>query len=548
MKKGTRAGGRVRKAARFGLLPAVVYFAVFCLLTYPLITQFATHFFADDGDGFTNVWNVWWIHQAVTALHQNPWATGLLHYPAGTSLLGHTLNPFNGFLALPLLNVFSLVQAFNICVVFSFVVGGLTAFGLAWRLSRSYLGSLCAGFVFSFCNYHFAHAQGHMQLVSLEWIPLFVLAWYILMTRPSLWAGIGSGLALFLVLLCDYYYFLYCVMIAAAIYFWKALREKKPLFIFRRGYPAPILGFLATTALTCGPLIRGLLLLNRRDPLFGAHPTSWFSLDLPSILIPGGHWRFAPWTKFYWSRLPGNMHESSVPLGLALLVFLVWIWIRRKSVHLESLRLWYALIGLFTVLAMGPSLQFWGRVFPGIKLPYALLEILFPPLKLGGVPVRMMIVPVLAASVILAAGFEGLFAGRPLKKIAASALVGLLIFEFIPSPMPATPARTAPYALALKALPGPGGLIDLAASPSWAMYNQTIHGKPLAFGYIARIPSSVERQNARILGSLQAGDWSGLKKGFGFRYVAVSGPLPGPDRGALDVVFSDGATRIYEIR
>ncbi len=548
MNKGTQGRGAAEKAVRFGLLPAIVYFAAFCLLTYPLIAKFSTHFFTDEGDGLTNVWNVWWINQAVTVLHQNPWETGLLHYPGGTSLLGHTLNPFNGFLAVPLLKVFSLVQAFNICVVFSFVMGGLTAFGLAWRLSRSYRGSLFAGFIFSFCNYHFTHAQGHMQLVSLEWIPLFVLAWYILMTRPCLRAGIGSGLALFLVLLCDYYYFLYCVMIAAAIYVWKALREKNPLFIFRREFPAPILGFLATAVLTSGPLIRALLLLNRRDPLFGAHPTSWFSLDLPSILIPGGHWRFASWTKFYWSRLPGNIHESSVYLGLALLVFLAWIWIRRKSVHLESLRLWYALIGLFTVLAMGPNLQWWGKAFPGIKLPYALLEILFPPLKLGGVPVRMMIVPVLAASVILAAGFEDLFSGSTVRKTAAVALAGLLVFEFIPSPMPATPVRTAPYARALKALPGPGGVIDLAVSPSWAMYNQTIHGKPLALGYIARIPASIEKQNAQILKNLRAGNWPGLKKGFGFRYIAVSGPLPGPDRGALDVVFSDGATRIYEIR
>jgi hypothetical protein len=548
MKKGRQGGGAAGKAVRFGLLPAIIYFAAFFLLTYPLITKFSTHFFTDDGDGLTNVWNVWWINQAVTVLHQNPWETGLLHYPGGTSLLGHTLNPFNGFLAIPLLKVFSLVQAFNICVVFSFVMGGLTAFGLAWRLSRSYRGSLFAGFIFSFCNYHFAHAQGHMQLVSLEWIPLFVLAWYILMSRPSLWSGIGSGLALFLVLLCDYYYFLYGVMIAAAIYGWKALRERNPLFIFRRGYPAPILGFLATAALTSGLLVRALILLNRRDPLFGAHPTSWFSLDLPSILIPGGHWRFASWTKFYWSRLPGNIHESSVYLGLALLIFLTWIWIRRKSVHLESIRLWYSLIGIFIVLAMGPNLQFWGRSFPGIKLPYALMEILFPPLKLGGVPVRMMIVPVLAAAVILAAGFEDLFAGSAVRKTAVVALAGLLVFEFIPSPMPATPARTAPYARALKALPGPGGVIDLAVSPSWAMYNQTIHGKPLALGYIARIPVSVERRNAQILTTLGAGDWTGLKKRFGFRYIAVSGPLPGPARGALDVVFSDGATRVYEIR
>src|SRR4030042_2933009 len=188
-----------RQALLFLLIPLAAYFLIFCGLSYPLITRFSTHFFIDDGDGFTNVWNVWWINKAVTELHQNPWNTTYLHFPHGTSLLGHTMNPFNGFLAIPLLRVFSFVRAFNICIIFAFVMGGLTAFWLAYYLSRSYSGALVAGFIFTFCSYHFAHAAGHMQLASLEWIPLFILAWYVLMTRPSIRVGIGAALALFLV-------------------------------------------------------------------------------------------------------------------------------------------------------------------------------------------------------------------------------------------------------------------------------------------------------------------------------------------------------------
>jgi hypothetical protein len=56
--------------------------------------------------------------------------------------------------------------------------------------------------------------------VSLEWIPLFVLLWLKLVTEPTIARGIGAAVVLFLVILCDYYYFLYCVITGALILGW----------------------------------------------------------------------------------------------------------------------------------------------------------------------------------------------------------------------------------------------------------------------------------------------------------------------------------------
>jgi len=538
-----------RQALLFVLIPLAAYFLIFCGLSYPLITRFSTHFFIDDGDGFTNVWNIWWINKAVTELHQNPWNTTYLHFPHGTSLLGHTMNPFNGFLAIPLLRVFSFVRAFNICIIFAFVMGGLTAFWLAYYLSRSYSGALVAGFIFTFCSYHFAHAAGHMQLASLEWIPLFILAWYVLMTRPSIRVGIGAALALFLVVLCDYYYFFYCVITAMLVYGWKALRAKKPFFGFGRSHLAPLLGFTATALLTSGPLVASLFLLNRRDPMFGAHPASWFSLDLPSLIIPGGHWRFAAWSDFYWSKLPGNINESSVHMGLALVFVLFYVWIKRRNVRMESLRLWFALIAVFIVLSLGPVLQLGGKTVPWAKLPYALLEAVFPPLKLSGVPVRMMIIPMLAAAVVLAAGFKDVFGMTPGRRRLAAVLVAFMVFEYLPKPMYSTRVLTPAYVEALKRLPGGGAVIDQVASPPYAVYYQTIHEKPMAFGYIARVPGSVERRNARIAQLITDHEWGVLGRSYHFRYLVAAGPLlSSSPQGALKIVLDDEKIRIYEIK
>ncbi|MCI0528739.1 MAG: hypothetical protein L0Y56_14975, partial [Nitrospira sp.] len=172
--------------AKMGVLPILFYFIFFCSLTYPLILSFSTHLFADQGDGLQNVWNLWWVNKAVTQLHQSPWHTSYLHYPHGASLLGHTLNPLNGFLGIGLLKFLTLFEVYNVLVVFAFVVSGWTAFLLAYHFTHSYGSSLIAGYIFTFSNYHFAHAQGHLNLESLEWLPLFVLCWYKLMTKPGL--------------------------------------------------------------------------------------------------------------------------------------------------------------------------------------------------------------------------------------------------------------------------------------------------------------------------------------------------------------------------
>src|SRR5207244_12860073 len=106
--------------AKLGVLPALFYFTRFIVLTSPLIRRFSTHLFADPWHGVVFYWNLWWVNKAVTDLHQSPWHTSYLNYPFGVSLLPHTLNPFDGFVAILLLRFLTLIQAYNVLVFFSF--------------------------------------------------------------------------------------------------------------------------------------------------------------------------------------------------------------------------------------------------------------------------------------------------------------------------------------------------------------------------------------------------------------------------------------------
>ena len=107
-------------------ITGILYLIMFCVLGYPSITLFHSHVLSGPGDGLQNLWNLWWIHKSVIVLHQSPWFTTYLHFPHGTSLIGHTLNPFNGFIALALLPWLSLHVTYNLILTVCFVATGWT--------------------------------------------------------------------------------------------------------------------------------------------------------------------------------------------------------------------------------------------------------------------------------------------------------------------------------------------------------------------------------------------------------------------------------------
>src|SRR5687767_13466053 len=110
-------------------------------------------------------------------------------------------------------------------------------------------------------------------------------------------------------------------------------------------------------------------------------------MDALAPFIPGSHWRFADLTKFYWSKLPGDANENSVYLGLSVIFVLLYVWLKRRTLPFPTIHLWFLIFLFFGILALGPSLHLWGKEVPYIRLPYGLLESVFPPLQISGMPV-----------------------------------------------------------------------------------------------------------------------------------------------------------------
>jgi hypothetical protein len=530
-------------AAVMVILPGLFYFVSFCLLTYPTVRLFSTAFFADPIDGLQNVWNLWWVNKAVTQLHVSPWHTTYLHYPYGTSLIGQTLNPFNGFLAIGLLRFLSLVQTYNFIVIFSYVAAGVTMLLLAYRVTHFYVGSMLAGYIYTFSNFHIIHTMGHLQLVSLEWLPLFILSFLLFVERPTASLALFSAFTLLLVLLCDYYYFFYCVLMAVILTIWRLTTHRDFSIATWRQYMVPIALFSIAAVVLTGPLVITLLLTNHTDPLSGYHDATAHSLDLVAPFIPNQGWRFSNLTAGYWSNLGSG--ENRIFLGISVTFMLIYVWFKRRRVTLLGKGAWFTAVIFFFVMSLGPVLHIWGKtVSLPIGLPYVLLGDIFPPLSVSGVPSRMIVITILSAAVIYAAGLQELLKSTGRPWIVAPVLFAILCVEYLPSDLATSQATVPGYVHALASFRHRGPVIDMVAGPGGGLYYQTIYDTPMAFGYISRTPSSVGLKDSELqLRVLEMRD-DILYKQYGFHYLVV----PPTDSFPFDpVVYADAGAKVYKL-
>lgn len=543
--------------------PAVAYLVIFFLLNPHLWSAFSTDYWFGGADGYQNIWNLWWVNQVLTESGGNPWFTDVLHHPAGATLLGHTLNPFNGLLAIVLLPFLSMVETYNTLVVFSFVAGGLTAFWLCRAMTGAYAGSIVGGAVFTFSSYHYMHADGHLQLTALQWLPLFVLCWIRFCERPTAGRGLGAAVVLWLVMLCDLYYFAYCVFAGAMFYLWQARKNGDWFFLFRAATARAAAAFLLPASLTCGVLVAALVYQHATDPLAGTHSPRDLSMDLLSPFVWGYYWRFRDQVQPLWFPLAKYVTEASVYLGLSVIALSIYAWRQRARVPVAHLGFWMIVAGFFFVMSLGPNLRVGGvelSLGPRVSmmghdevnllvLPYAVLWLVFPPWRLAGVPVRMMIMVQLVAAIMTAGGVHALWHSTwRWRRVAVAVALAWVTFDYLPVPTRLTSPAMPAYVAALRDLPR-GAVLDLASNAPLALYYQTAHEKPIAFGYISRTPTSVDATDQALAGMILRGEWDRLTAEHGFTYVvkrthAADVMVRGLNEQPLPAI--DEARRIYQ--
>jgi hypothetical protein len=210
--------------------------------------------------------------------------------------------------------------------------------------------------------------------------------------------------------------------------------------------------------------------------------------------------------------------------------------------------LWYSMGLIFFILALGPRLQVFGRPMYWIPLPYKLLSICIPFLKLSGVPVRMIVMVTLSAAVICAIAVKTYTRNLTIGK--SLLLIGwcvILVVELWPKPLPFSRVEIPEYVRVIERLPDDGGLFDATNPSTLAMYHQTIHQKPLALGYVSRYPKSVREREQRITEAVRKGSYDILLKNYGIKYLVLPSEQIRDAAGILSPLYATPNFGLYRI-
>jgi hypothetical protein len=474
------------------------------LFTFPLVLRLSTHVPGQlEGDVPVYLWNLWWMNKALAGGF-SPLFCEYLFAPYGVSLAFHAFVFLKALLAIPLQWVFSAWTAYNILVLFTFSMAGCAMFLLARHLTGDLRAAWVAGLVYGFSPYMLARGQGHLNYLSGEWMPLYVLCLLrLLEERKGRWA-MGMGLFLLLTAYCEYYYLIYLVIFTGLYVGWRAWKE--PEAIFNRAFLGRFSLAVGMAALGFAPILRALFNASQSEYIYGGWGGSAkLGADLLAFFTPPpGSLLYRDWSLQLFGRFSGgNWIEATVFAGYAVLALAgVCLGKLRRD---EKVRPWLWLTLIFFLLSLGPLLHLggdfvfgWGPLRFAVPLPYVALHYL-PLVKGARVPARFDIMVSLGLAVLCAFALRWLLArvGRPQRwAMGIALLIGL---EYLRLPYPTSPVSIPPLyqemardgrdvAVLEVPLGWRTGWGSTGRSFDLQQLYQMVHGKRLVGGFASRVP------------------------------------------------------------
>ncbi len=156
------------------VLAALGYIALTLAYTWPLPRHLFDGVAHDLGDPVLNAWILWWSTKAVPLTAA--WWNAPIFYPApGTLAFSEHLVGLAPLTA-PLIALSgSPLFGYNVALLASYVLCALSAYFLAFTLTRSHDASFVAGLAFAFAPYRLAQLP-HIQVMTSFWTPLCLAA------------------------------------------------------------------------------------------------------------------------------------------------------------------------------------------------------------------------------------------------------------------------------------------------------------------------------------------------------------------------------------
>lgn len=468
------------------LAVTLAYAVCAAVATYPVCLTFFSRFPCHRTDALQALW-VMRNYQDSLAEGRLPFDCPNVQAPVGGRLGNWSPMHFQALLYLPLAGVLpNDVACYNLIWLGNLVFTGVGTFVLIWQLLRSRLAAFYGGLSAMLAGPVMLHAMGHLELITLGWVPLFLAAWLRWIDRPTL-RGMFAVVGLYLLVAMSAAYFAVFALIPATLYVLRAdlLRRLGWLTLF------------ATATLPCLLLVFSAQLDARSRGFSTPRPREEFlhyGTPLWTYLAPSTYhtaWKWLPIQPYATKELDFETERCSyyglATLGLIGCALVAGAPLRRRW-------FWWMLLIVLVVLSLGGKFT-WGRL--AFDLPARWLYDWFPPFQQLRVPARFNLFAGLVAAVLASSGLAWLLRSIPQLRMRVgfvAMLAGLTVVDLAVTPnveqgreLPEMPGcyaylqRTAPQATILEAPHfSSGAAVDLHARFT---YWQSLHRLRTSAGY-----------------------------------------------------------------
>lgn len=456
------------------IVVAALYSGLTLLMTMPVITSLTSHVAGQGGDPWQTMWRF-----------EHEWENrDLLRVFGGgeARLVNNSVWPWMG-----LHIAFGEPVAYNLVLLFSFILSGYFMYLLVRHLTRHEAAAFLAGVLYMFLPFHVAHSLGHFGAMQTQWLPLAILLLLMWVKQPTAWRTVGLALVVTLQSWTEHHYFLWLGIVAVifVIFQLKHLLIPDPSPHLRRrdhlsasgersavGRVRWIQGILLCVLIFIFALLPWLPTMKLAAQggssiELGSEQTIRFSADIFSYITPP-QWQ-PMWGgisyELFGRHFTGNVVEATQFLGFLPVLLLLFF---HQSLPRRQKVFWLSVATVFFVISLGPWLHIFGEILP-VPLPYALFDSL---------PVFSAVRAVARAGVMVGLSMSVLFGwvlARELKRPISGAIVLALIlaeFLFLPVPLQTTKLSQAYNVIAHS--PGKS-LIEIPAATNYAVASQALY-------------------------------------------------------------------------
>ncbi|MGC8699651.1 MAG: hypothetical protein ACP5RK_01475 [Candidatus Micrarchaeia archaeon] len=500
---------KIRKSREY-VIVFLAYLAIASIMLWQLVIHMGNSTIGYGGDTYQGMWDLWWVPYALFTLHTTPYFTNLVYYPVGANLVTQTMSPLLGILSYPL-QLVSLPFAMNVILLLGIALSGLFMYIFAKYLTGNVYGSFLAGLIFAFSPEHLVQSIGHLQWNNIEFIPLFLLFFLLMVKERKIKYAVYSSIAfIFVVFAGDVEQGILTALIAFFILLYYLIfdkTERKRILSKRFAFLFVVLVALVLVIGSPGfvPMINGIRsgVLSYTNIQGGIANNMLYSDTLASFLLPA-------YTNPIFSSMPGYLEfysksivdtaEGTGYMGYSVLFLVfasVYLAFRRKELH--KIGLWIFIGAIFFLLAFGPYMRIAGfptstvGLVPGLYYIYHAI----PLLNVFREPGRFDFAITIVLAVLAAFGFKYLSEKFDKKKLFVLFFVLILIEYWASFPQPVQASIPKAYYY-IREIPGNYSLFILPVLPNYSnqtspmryqgveLYYQTVFQKPLVGGYTTR--------------------------------------------------------------